>query len=125
MPATLPNLGKSRAKAKTRREANTAVRSPSAEPTPIGNPEDENWVHWVHWVQNWAKQCSLIQASLTSLGIDSEEPREKADSRNSCNGKTCGINRHDLASDFTGKNEKPPTGFEPVTCGLQNRCSAN
>jgi len=26
---------------------------------------------------------------------------------------------------FNRENSKPPTGLEPVTCGLQNRCSAN
>jgi hypothetical protein len=67
------------------------------------------------------KPCSQIEALLTSADIDPEEPADKADSHNSSNHKTCGINRHDLTSDFTEKNEKPPAGFEPATCGLQSR----
>ncbi len=32
---------------------------------------------------------------------------------------------HTFSLENKGKNAKPPTGLEPVTCGLQNRCSAN
>jgi len=106
--------------------ADTCEEIANASATGAGKTADENWgQNWVHWVQNWATLCSQFEALLTSTGIDSEKAERKTRSRKSSGEKTYDAHPHRMSSHFTGKKGKPPNGLEPLTCGLQNRCSAN
>ncbi len=53
-------------------------------------------------------------------GASAETPKEST-----ANKGATGTRRQSVASVDTEENRQPPIGLEPMTCGLQNRCSTN
>ncbi len=54
-----------------------------------------------------------------------KEGRQSGSHVSSGKPRTYGAPLHRVAPYYTDGENEPPVGFEPTTCGLQNRCSAN